>query len=112
MGGVVWIGTPIMHNMSGLSLARHWHGVWRHMHCSNHSGTICSCGWLLKWPALILVKYRVFLLACSVWAIRCIALLCLAILSPLCMDVHMSRVGGAMCPYRFCGIVCSWGLDV
>ena len=59
MGRLVCFGTPIMHRMSGLSLARHWQGVWGHMHCSNHSGTVCSCGWLLKWPALTLVKNRV-----------------------------------------------------
>ena len=44
MGRLVWLGTPIMHSMSGLSLAWHWHGGWGHMHCKSHSGTVCSCG--------------------------------------------------------------------
>jgi hypothetical protein len=82
MGICVWFGAPIMHRMSGLSLAWHWHGFWRHVHCSSHFGIVCSCGWLLLWPALIRVRNLVFLFACSVWEIRCTTLLCLAILSP------------------------------
>ena len=28
MGSCVWVEAPIMHKMSGLSLAWHWHGAW------------------------------------------------------------------------------------
>ena len=81
-GCLVWFGAPVMQRMSGLSLAWHWHGFWWHVHWSSHSGIVCSCGWLVRWPALVKVRNLVFLFACSVLAIRWIALLCLAILSP------------------------------
>jgi hypothetical protein len=71
-----------MHKMSGLSLAWHWHGVWRHVHANSQSGTVVSCGRLLRCPALALVRNRVCLLAWSVCVIRCTALLCLAIRRP------------------------------
>ena len=36
MGVGVWLGAPMMHTrMSGLSLARHWHGVCGHVHLRN-----------------------------------------------------------------------------
>ena len=82
IGSVVWFGAPIMHKMSGLSLAWHWQGDWEHVHCKSHPGTVCSCGWLLILPEFTLVKNRVCLLACSVWVIRWTTLLCRAILSP------------------------------
>ena len=82
MGRVEWFGAPIIHGMSGLSLARHWHGVWGHMHSNNHSGAVGSCDRLLWCPALTLVRNRVCLLACRVCVIRCTTLLCRAILSP------------------------------
>ena len=82
IGSVIWFGAPIMHKMSSLSLAWHWQGVWEHVHCNSHSGTVCSCGWLLILPAFTLVKNRVCLFASSVWVIRWTALLCRAILSP------------------------------
>jgi hypothetical protein len=99
IGGCIWFGAPSMHRMSGLSLARHWHGFGWQVHWSSHSGIVCSCGWLLKWPAFVSVKNLVFLLACNVWVMRCSALLCRAILSPLrngCSHVdskwgHVSR---------------------
>ena len=82
IGRVVWFGTPSIQSMSGLSLARHWHGVWGHVHRKSQFGTVCSCVRLLCWPALVMVRNLVFLLACNVWVIRCTALLCLAILRP------------------------------
>ena len=82
MGSRVWFGALIMHRMSGLSLAWHWHGFDGMYIWSSHSGTICSCGWLLMWHALVRVRNLVFLFACSVWEMRCIALLCLAIECP------------------------------
>ena len=48
IGGCICFGAPSMHRMSGLSLARHWHGFGWQVHWSSHSGTVCSCGWLLK----------------------------------------------------------------
>ena len=36
-GGWLYVGAPNMHNMSGLSLARH-------VHWSNHRGFVLSCG--------------------------------------------------------------------
>ena len=32
IGSCVWVGALIMHKMSGLSLAWHWHGFWGHVH--------------------------------------------------------------------------------
>ena len=66
MGGCVWFGASIIHRMSRLSLASHWHGFWWHVHSSSHSGIICSCGWLLRWHALVKVRNLVFLLVYSV----------------------------------------------
>jgi hypothetical protein len=36
------------------------------VHWSSHSGIVCSCGWLLRWLALVRMRNLVFLLACSV----------------------------------------------
>ena len=80
MGVGDWLWAPIMHNMSGFSLAWHWHFVCEHVHVRSHSGTVWSGGWLLMVPALASVKNLVFLLACNVWVIIWTALLCLAIL--------------------------------
>jgi hypothetical protein len=94
-GSVMLFGAPIMHSMSGLSLAWHWHGVWGHVHASSHSGTVDSCGRLLRCPALVFVRNRVCLLACNVCVIICTALLCLAIRRPFkngCLHVD-SRCG-------------------
>ena len=82
MGVCVWFGAPILQRMYGLSLARHWHSFWWHVHWSSHCGIVCSCGWLLRLLALVRVKNMVFLFACSVLVMRWTALLCLAILSP------------------------------
>ena len=82
MGVCVWLGAPIMHTMYGLSLAWQLHGACWHEHLISQSGIVCSCVVLLKFPALVSVKYWVFLLAWSVWVIRCTAMLCLAILNP------------------------------
>lgn len=82
IGVCVWFGAPIMHKMFGLNLARHWHVVCEHMHLRSQSGSVCSGGLLLKLHALAIVKSRVFLLACSVWVMRCTTLLCRAIRRP------------------------------
>ena len=44
IGGCIWLGTPSMHRMSGLSLAGHWEGGWRHVHLRSHFGTVESGG--------------------------------------------------------------------
>ena len=36
MEGLLSVGAPSTHNMSGLSLAKHVHGVVGHVHWSNH----------------------------------------------------------------------------
>ena len=49
--------------------------------------------WIL--PALVSVLNLVFLLVCNVWVMRCTALLCLAILSPLRYGcLHVDRRWG------------------
>ena len=112
IGSVIWLEDPIMHRMSGLSLAWHWHGCCWHMHCSSQSGTVCSCRQLLRWPALIMVRNLVFLLACSVWVIRCIALLCLAILSPVrYVCSHVDNKWAACLGHSY-DIVCNWGFGL
>jgi hypothetical protein len=70
-GRVFWFVAPIMHKMSSLSLAWHWHGIWGHVHANSHSGTVVSCDRLLRCPTLALVRNHVCLLACSVCVIRC-----------------------------------------
>ena len=82
IGVCVWFGALIILRISGLSLAWHWQDVCVHVHLRSHSGIVCTGGLLLRWHVLVNVKNRVFLLACMVWVMRCIALLCLAILSP------------------------------
>jgi uncharacterized SAM-binding protein YcdF (DUF218 family) len=47
MGVGDWLWAPIMHNMSGFSLAWHWHFVCKHVHVRSHSGTVWSGGWLV-----------------------------------------------------------------
>ena len=80
IGVCVWFGAPIMHKMSNLNLAWHWHDVCEHVHLRSQSAIVCSGGLLLKLPTLVSVKNRVVLLACSVWVMRCTTLLCRAIL--------------------------------
>jgi hypothetical protein len=41
----MWLGTPKIHRMFGLSLAWHWHLVCGHVHSMSQYGTICS--WIL-----------------------------------------------------------------
>jgi hypothetical protein len=41
MGVCIWLGAPIMHKMSGLSLAWHLHGIYSHEHLMNQSGIVC-----------------------------------------------------------------------
>ena len=91
IGICVWFGAPILHRMSGLNLAWHWHVVCVHVHLRSHFGIVCSGGLFLRWLGLVNVKNRVFLLACNVWIMRYIALLCRVILRPFkygCLHVH------------------------
>jgi hypothetical protein len=95
----IWFGAPIMHMISGLNLAWHWYWHWHvvcvHMHLRSHSKIVCSGGVLFRWSASVNVKNRVFMWACSIWVMRCIALLCCAILRPFkygCLHVD-SRWG-------------------
>ena len=83
-----------------------------HVHLRSHSGIVCSGGVLFWWPALVSVKNRVFLLACSVWVMSGLLCCVLQFLGLLGMGVHMLIVGGAMCLCHCVGIVYSWGLDV
>ena len=62
----VWLGAPIMHSMSGLSLAWHWHIRFGHVHVRSHFGSVWFGGWLFRLLALVKVKNLVCLLACSV----------------------------------------------
>jgi hypothetical protein len=80
--GVHVLFAPIMHKMSSLNLAWHWHDVCEHVHLRSQSRIVCSGGLLLRLPALVNVKNRVVLLACSVWVMRCTTLLSRAILRP------------------------------
>ena len=66
MGVCVWLGAPIMHRMSGLSLAWHLHGLCWHKHLISQSGIVCCGVVLLSVPALVSVKNQVFLLAWSI----------------------------------------------
>ena len=70
------------------------------MNLRSKSGIVCSGGLLLSLLALVNVRNQVLLGACSVWVMRCTALLCRAILRPLSMGFHMWIGGGAMCPSR------------
>ena len=74
IGVCVWFKAPIMQRMSGLSLAWHWQSDYEHVHLRSHSRVACFGGLLLKVLALVNVKNLVFLLAFSVWVMRCIAL--------------------------------------
>ena len=95
MGVGVWLGAPMMHNMSGLNLAWHWHAPWVHVHLRSHYGIVWSEGWLYILQALGKVKNLVFLFACMVWVMRWTALLCLAILSPFMYGCsHVERRWG------------------
>ena len=78
----VWFGAPIMHKISGRSLAWHWHILCGHVHLRSQSRIVCLGGLLLRLHALVNVKDWVFILACNAWVMRCIALLCRAILKP------------------------------
>ena len=49
------MGVPNMHNMSGLSMARHVHGIVGHVHWSSYCGTVMSWGLEFWLPTLISV---------------------------------------------------------
>ena len=53
----VWlfVGAPSTHNMSGLSLARHVHGIMGHAHWSSHCGIVLSYGLEIWLPAFMSV---------------------------------------------------------
>ena len=40
IGVCVWLGAPIMHIMSGLSVAWHWHFLCKHVHARSHLGIV------------------------------------------------------------------------
>ena len=81
-----------MHKMSGLNLAWHWHAICVLVHLRSQSGSVELGGLLLRLPTLVHVKNRVFLLACSVWVMRCIALLCHDNLRPFMYGfLHVDR---------------------
>ena len=62
------------------------------VHLRSQSGIVWLGGLLLNLRALVSVKNRVFLLACSIWVMRCTALLCRAILRPFINGVlHIDR---------------------
>ena len=71
IGVCIWFGAPILHRISGLNFAWHWHVVCVHMHLKNQSRSVESGGLLLKLPSLVSMKKHVDLLACSVWTMRC-----------------------------------------
>jgi hypothetical protein len=48
IGVHVWFGAPILHKMSNLHLAWHWHDVCEHVHLRSQSGIVCSGG-LFGW---------------------------------------------------------------
>jgi hypothetical protein len=53
--GWLYVGAPNTHNMSGLSMAKHVHGIKGHVHWSNHYGTVLSCGlefWLVAFMSV------------------------------------------------------------
>ena len=85
IGVCVWFGAPIMHKMYGLNLACQWQASCEHVHLRSHSGIVYSSGLLLRLHALVSVKNPVFLLACSVWVMRCTALLCHASMRPFAL---------------------------
>jgi len=43
MGSVVWVGTTIMHRISGHSLLRHWHG--RYDMCMGEANLVLLSSW-------------------------------------------------------------------
>jgi hypothetical protein len=93
IGVCVWFRGPIMHRMLGRILAWHWYIIWEHLHLKSRSWIVCSGGLFLRLHALVNVKNRMFLLVCSVWVMRCIALLCRAIFRPLkygCLHIDRS----------------------
>ena len=51
----VWLGTPSIHRIYGLSLAWHWQLVCGHVHCMSQYGTICSWFMLLRLLAFVSV---------------------------------------------------------
>ena len=95
IGICAWLGAPIMHRMSCLSLAWQLHGICWREHLISQSGIVCYGIMLLSFPVLVSVKYRVFLLAWSLWVMRCTSLLCLAILGPFrCGCSHVDKRWG------------------
>ena len=44
IGVCVWLGAPIMHSVSSLSLAWHWHIRCGHVHVRSHYGTCLVWG--------------------------------------------------------------------
>ena len=65
-GGWLYVGTPNMHTMFALGLARHVHGIVGHVHWSSHCGIMMSYGLEFWLHALMHVQYFVCLFDCSV----------------------------------------------
>ena len=80
IGVCVRFGAPIMHRMYGINLAWQGHASCEHVYLRSHYRIGWFGGLLLRLHALVNVKSLVFSLACSAWVMRCIALLCRAIL--------------------------------
>ena len=95
IGVWVWFGALIMHRMLCFSFAWHWHDTCVQVHLSSCFGIVESDGFLSNFLPFINVKNHVDLLASSVWAMRCTALLWPDILRPLmCWFSHVDRRWG------------------
>ena len=107
IGVCAWLGVPIMHRTSRLSLAWHWHVVSVHVHLRSYSRIVWSGGVLFRCSTLASVKNWVFLWACNVCVMRCTALLCFAVLSPFKYgSTHVERRCGHV-SLLFVGIMCN-----
>jgi hypothetical protein len=85
-GGSALYGWFLMHSISGLSLALHWHlCVWLlQLHGSNQSGTVFYWVWPSDFPAFTRMKHRDLVLDISSLWISWTALLC-RLMRSLCM---------------------------
>ena len=105
IGVGVWFGAPSALNIYGLNLAWHWQAV---------------CLWTCTfyeplWDNVFLVHIVVVTFIC--WLVMFgrwgVSLYCgEQFLVLLDRGVHIWIAGVAMCLCRFCGIMCSWGLDI
>ena len=90
--GDIGVWDSYLHRMYGLSFTWHLHVVCVHMHFNHHSRIVELGGLLLKLHVLVSVKNWVDLLACSIRAMRCTALLWRDILRFfMCEFSHVDR---------------------